>query len=155
VLLPCVVGRLSRWGCMTRDWAWGTVGTCMGWAWLVHGCGEPLRLALCGVGLAGAGGTGVTWPRLGTLKRQPCWVMQRVWGRGGSLAVCCVPGPVAEAWCVMCCVSWYLGPVAVACCHGLGFCVMWQLGWVSENMAGVCKRRTSRVSPWWGLPCCL
>jgi hypothetical protein len=46
VLLPCVVGRLSRQGCMTQDWAWGTVGTCMGWAWLVHGCGT---IATCPV----------------------------------------------------------------------------------------------------------
>jgi hypothetical protein len=53
---------------MTQDWVWGTVGTCMGWAWLVHGCGEPSGLALHGVGLAGAVGTGVALPRLGTLR---------------------------------------------------------------------------------------
>jgi hypothetical protein len=48
-------------GCCVR---WGTVGTCMGWAWLVHGCGEPLQLSLHGVGLAGAVGTGMAWPHL-------------------------------------------------------------------------------------------
>jgi hypothetical protein len=52
-------------GCRVR---WGTVGTCMGWAWLVHGCGEPSRLSLRGVGLAGAVGTGMAWPRLRMLR---------------------------------------------------------------------------------------
>jgi hypothetical protein len=62
VLCRCLV----LWaGCCV---GWGTVGTYMGWAWLVHGCGEPSRLSLRGVGLAGAVGTGMAWPHLRTLR---------------------------------------------------------------------------------------
>jgi hypothetical protein len=68
VSFPCVVGWLLHWGCIAREWAWGTVGTCIGWAWLVHGCGEVLQITLHGVGLAGAVGIGVAWPCLGTLR---------------------------------------------------------------------------------------
>jgi hypothetical protein len=63
VVLCCC---LALWaGCHV---GWGTVGTCMGWAWLVHGCGELSQLSLHGVGLAGAVSTGMAWPRLRTLR---------------------------------------------------------------------------------------
>jgi hypothetical protein len=118
-------------------WVWGTIATCP--AWSGPGCCRGHWCDLAAPRNIEKTATSGDTACLG------------LWGQLGR-----VPGPAAEAvvvLCFMCRVSWYLQLVAVACCCGLGFCVMWRLRWVSVNMAGACKRRTSRVSPWWGLPC--
>jgi hypothetical protein len=45
-------------------------------------------------------------------------VTRRVWGHGGSWAVCCVPGPAAEA--IVCCVLCVVVPGA-----GYGGLLLW------------------------------
>jgi hypothetical protein len=131
VSLPCVVGQLSCRGCMTREWAWGTIGTCMGWAWLVHGHGEPSGLALRGVGLAGAWAWGAVrtcpaWSGPGWCRGHWCDLgaprniektaasgdaaCLGLWGQLGR-----VPGPAAEAVVVLCGVV-----LCVVCCGTCG-----------------------------------
>jgi hypothetical protein len=131
VLLPCVVGRLSRRGCMTLDWAWGTVGTCMGWAWL--GAWVWGTVATCpawsGPGWCSGHWCGLATPRkaasgdvacLGLWGQLGCVLCPRTSGRG-----CC--GLVCHVSCVV---------VPGAGCGGL---LLWV--WVLYDMAAQVGQR--------------
>jgi hypothetical protein len=76
----------------------------MGWAWLVHGCGEPLQLALHEVGLAAPRNIEVT-AALGNTTCLGLWgQLGCVLCSGTSSGGCC--GLVCCVLCVVCCGTW-------------------------------------------------
>jgi hypothetical protein len=108
-------------------WVWGSVTTCPAWS---------------GPGWCRGHWCGLAAPRnIEVIAASGDAVYLRPWGQLGRVLY---PGTSSRGCCGLVC---HVSCVMVACCHGLGFCVTWRLGWVSASMAGATNNTPHRSPP--------